>query len=345
MNHLIKLIIAMALSFHLNSVAADLAQVTLSVKGTSEAQRKQSLPKALAQVLQRLSPDLEGDTLNSLVASLDSEAYVQSYSHSYDAAQQPLLDVVFNKSALVQKLQQLQFSVWEQERPILGLWLLDLEKSTILTQADLPEHTLGRELMTLLAQNGFEVQIPSAILQQQSGVSLIDIIAANKVKLSRAMLLDDSAVIIVGLMSSTGDGRKMVDWKLLDGAKPIVVSKRSIDALKLAQYSGQALLAELREKYSMQSQEVKNTLRINIENIRDFTAHQQVSKILHSLIHTHGGKLNSLSGTKMSLTLDNVTSSRKLVEVLSRNEHIVPQGQPLFEQLALNHELNLRYVK
>ena len=162
--------------------ADDLYSVDVPVSSASNSVRLKALPMALKQVLVKVSGNSALRTTH--YDSPNFSSIVEAYRYHRDR-QGKQLHVRFQRQAIEQLLGQLGYSVWDENRPLLLVWLAIEDKQgskQLITQDS--EGVLADQVNRLLQARGLPMLFP-----------LVDLNLINTVPIEKIWDLDVSALV------------------------------------------------------------------------------------------------------------------------------------------------------
>lgn len=201
--------------------AGDLYEATVPVADQSDEERRQALPRAMGQVLIKLTGD-PAVTDKPGVKPLINEAqrYMQQYGYvdlEQDGTDQPALGLraTFDQRAVDNALQQAGISTWGRERPGTLVWLAVEDKQGLrlagLEQASGYLEPLSREAK----RRGLPLQLPLMDLEDTSSLRPEDVREGRTSAIQEASTRYPADVVLAVYLGGVGSGNVNARWTVL----------------------------------------------------------------------------------------------------------------------------------
>lgn len=149
----------------------DFSTATLPVSDQSPKTFQKNLPKALEQVLVKMSGNVGIMTLPTIQDVLPKiNDYVQKYSYLTNQGGQPLLRVVFDKQSMRHLLQDANQAIWSADRPLTMIWVSVPNGSEFNTLASESRSPTIRVIKQIAFLRGLPIIFPAMDLEDQTNV-------------------------------------------------------------------------------------------------------------------------------------------------------------------------------
>jgi len=312
------------------------------VNDTSLAARQIALPKALSQVLVKLSGNPKIMTVPMIQEALGQvNQLIQSYDYLNqtlaDHSSQLILRVTFNETALKQLLRNLGQANWSDQRLLTLMWIQMVSHGNAMVLSSTNDMHLSQEVQKTAQLRGVPILFPTMDLQDQSFISSKD--PFNRSLLQQAVMRYGADAILGGYVRENNhqwQGR----WFLLAKGVPYQWGSKadSIEILLQDAVNDMAnLMANQLAMVDDQALQSDVILQVNqVENLEDYVTVLSKLRRLTSVAKVTTQKINDSS---LLLCVRVAGGEQALSNALASESHFVALNRPD----TLEHQADLWY--
>lgn len=315
----------------------DLYSARLPVPSRSDVQRKQMLPKAIEQVLIKVSGNTDIAQVDKIKEVFSHpENYLDTYSYELigkEGAEQLMLVASFDPQQVKSLLRHTGQTVWGEERPLTMVWMVvDDGKAREFIGSDSSRNIIS-DIEGLAQGRGLPVLFPLLDLQDLGQVSVNDVLAPFPWKVHQAAKRYGSEAELIGRISRIEDvANERFIWQgqwllLLNGAKLNWQTKGETVSDVVAQVVNEVADA-IGSQYAVSYHGGKNQqLSLAVYGVTSIERYTQVSSYLKSLSLVAQLDVNRIASDHVVYNLVVAGGAHHLASVLNDEQTLQPLEQ------------------
>ncbi|MCB1826778.1 MAG: DUF2066 domain-containing protein [Coxiellaceae bacterium] len=294
---------------------------TLPIDNTSEAAREAALPKALGQVLVKMSGNPAIMTVPIVQNALgDANTMIQSYGYrnqeQSDGQAQLLLQITFDRKALKQLLAKAGQADWSSDRPLTLVWVQmqgDAEPEILSNSVNLP---LSQALLKAAKARGVPVLMPAMDLEDQAFVSE-DPEKFDTSLLQQAAQRYAAAAVLAGNVQQVGS-KWQGQWMLLmNGAPYRWRNTADSSAALLSQAINDMANLMANQLAVVDDKNLQTSVVLDVNNVMDLDDYAKVISAVRHLMPVTSVRIKDMNGSDLLLQVKTVGGEQALAEALS----------------------------
>lgn len=333
------LYLAMAI-LPLNAAIVDgLYESEQPVSSQSRATREAAMGIALAEVLAKVSGQLDVANVEALVPLLDkAQQYVQQYRYSTrpgvvtvdnpEPLEQQVVWFRFDKKGVDRILRKNNFPVWGRTRPATLVWLaIEQDGGRYMLGSDTLEgirNVLQREAQ----RRGITLLLPLLDLQDQTALSFADVWGDFQEAILQASARYQAEAVLVGRMSLSRSDVWFGRWILYEQDRKLswLYQGPMVEDVLTAGVAG--TLKSLAEKYAQVfTDDNPSRLEISVFNVESVENYARVAKYLTSLGQIKSVHPRQINDSSVSFELDIRGNAQGLAQTIKLG-NVLEMGQP-----------------
>ncbi len=315
---------------------------TLSISSKSDVQRKQILPKALEQVLIKVSGNTDIAQVDEVKEMFSHpENYLETYSYE-GKGEQLMLTASFDPQQIKSLLRHTGQTIWGDDRPLTMIWMVvNNGQSKEFISSDSSADIIGH-IEKLAQGRGLPVLFPLLDLQDLGQVNVNDVLAPFPWKIHQAAKRYGSEAELMGHIAQVEDAaNERFIWQgqwllLLNGAKLNWQTKGETINDVVAQVVNEVADA-MGSQYAVSYHEGKNQqLSLVVYGITNIESYTQVSGYLKSLSLVAQLEVNRIASDHVVYNLVVAGGAHHLASILNEEHTLQPlvDGEVGSEQQA-----------
>jgi hypothetical protein len=305
----------------------DLYQAQVPVQSREAAQRQNALPRALADVLVKVSGNAKIGQLPSIQKQLvAAEDMVLQYSYIGQAPNLSL-KVTFQPNAIQRVLQQAGVGVWNENRPNLVAWVavIDTLGERLLSVENSPE--LAELVLNQAGRRGLPVSLPLLDLQDIQALTLKQVRELDAAAIEAASKRYAPAGILVGTLQQVSQARWNSHWTLLYQGQRVSWDEEGEHFPAVAK----AGIADVVDSLASKTVVVENkqdTLKITLHvgRINSAADYKKVYQFLQQLKDVKRVEVLSVEARAVTFQLEALAKEQAIMAAIAANPMLVPSS-------------------
>ncbi len=314
----------------------------IPVNGTSLAARQIALPKALSQVLVKLSGNPKIMTVPMIQEALGQvNQLIQSYDYLNqilaDHSSQLILRVTFNETALKQLLHSLGQATWSDHRLLTLMWIQMVSHGNATLLSSTNDIYLSQEVQKTAQLRGVPILFPTMDLQDQSLISSKD--PFNRSLLQQAVMRYGADAILGGYVREN-DHQWQGRWLLLAKGVPYQWDSKADSIEILLQRAVNDMVNLMANQLAMvDDQALQTDVTLEVSQVKNLEDYVTVLSMLRHLTPVAKVMTRKMSDSGVLLCVRVAGGEQALSNALASEPHFVLLNQPG----ALEHQVDLLY--
>ena len=309
------------------TVVLDLNVVTVAVANASSSARQAVLPKALGQVLVKLSGNPAVMTVPAIQNALDDmDSLIQSYAYlnqeQADGKSQLQLQIRFDLKALKQLLQRSGQADWPDNRPLALLWIQvpDQYGSTILSNTnDTPVSQVVKQTAKL---RGVPILLPTMDLQDQSLLNK-ETSTFDQALLTQVSHRYGAAAVLAGRIQQNGT-QWQGSWLLLMNDTPYQWRNSADSMNTLLQRSINDMVNLMANQLSVtDNKDLQADVTLDISNVQNLDDYAKALQAIRHLTPVTGASIKDMNGSDLLLLVKTIGGEQALITALSLQSRFI----------------------
>ncbi len=321
-------------------------KATLALPNQSSQALKQVLPKALRQVLIKVSGNSDVSTLPMVKAELSqAQALIQSYSYSTrsqtDGQQQLMVQITFDRQGILRLLKNAGSAIWSGNRP-LSLILISLQeqsKNEVLSSGS--PNDLTKALNRAAFRRGLPILLPMMDLQDQQWLTgdVFTHFAMNAIQAEAQRYAASS--VVAGQIKKSAKGQWQGQWLLLINGEPFRWNSDGENPQAVVQAMVNKVADIMAARYAvLDNKRLQSTVLLAITGVMDLTDYAKVSHYLRKLPPVAQVAISDMKPNILLLKVTTAGGAQALTNALGDSRRLVVAPVPMSSQ---THQANLYY--
>ncbi len=302
----------------------NLMQASVPVADQSPASLDKVLPKALAQVLIKVSGNPSVMTLPTII---NETGHMRDIVQSYDYATQlaPLtqqlslvVNIVFDKTAITQLLTRAGQPVWGSDRPKTLVWLADNTSNgpSLITASDALHSPLASLLSTDANDRGLSVIFPLGDLDDQHLLSASSNLFNTEELQTLANRYGVRSILIGQVLPSEGGWQ--VQWKYLLDSAPVSWQDQASSLDSIASQAINRVSSTMVSQLAMDNPTgPMESLALNITGVSSLLQYQKIQSVIGTLAPVVHVSIDGVSGSDLKVTVEYSGDEQGLEQALA----------------------------
>lgn len=299
----------------------------IPVANYSTQSRQQAIPKALQQVLIKISGNSKVISLPQIQTAIpQAKTILQSYSYSEreDTNNQKtlLLQLNFDPKGIQQILQDANQSLWSKDRPLTLIWLdvRDMQGNNTLINDN---NSVAVTLKNNTNRRGIPIILPILDLEDLNKVTPNDIATFNLPLIEAASKRYNTNTILMGYVHIAPNGQWQSKWTLISNGEPIDWNIPGNNIQQILTVITDDVADELASRYATLTQQTtSNQLTITIEDIGDLATYIKAMQYLRNLSIITKMQLLNVTPTSIKLLIISNGEESSLINALNANKKL-----------------------
>ncbi|MCK4607850.1 MAG: DUF2066 domain-containing protein [Gammaproteobacteria bacterium] len=335
-NKLINWLATIALFWSLTAqavVVPDLYQTQLPVSDLSTQTMQQTFPKALLQILIKVTGNTQIATLPDIKQALTTAGtVVDKYNYlektTPDGQKQLSLEVKFDPKSVQQLLTTTNQPIWGVNRPLILIWLevTDQNGDNIISSSN-NDGAVTKTLEQNAKQLGLPIILPMMDLQDINNVSTSDITESNLSAIKIASDRYQVNTIVLGHIIQTPNQTWQSSWSLMVAGDVINWNFNANSVVEILTTLTDNMATALAQRFAIQSNNslssaLTNKVTILVANVNGLNQYADILNYLQSLSAVSKATVINVGPGHVKLQITCADGAEKLVNAIGSENRL-----------------------